>query len=219
MELGHLLKNYRFSIMVLLLSVSYMQDPLKADFNDQSILTQSELELLAARLCLILHNGRNNDTYSISNNLRSTLIKTANIQGSTKADMQKLAVWINKYSSGFICKSSSGLYARQHLFRRAVELSVHKETFQGFFAKDFDNFPIDFNVLEINGEGEFSNIIDYLNEIMAREDYRDKYNFGEIDRMYRILKVRFNTKGFNDLTGPEKVKYTTLYKEAAFKEQ
>ncbi|GHB05123.1 hypothetical protein GCM10009069_29550 [Algimonas arctica] len=155
------------------------------------------------RMCTALHQGRNTDSVNIAERLRGIVLFSFDLNADDERLEEQIAVIFNRYSSRMVCPATSGIYPKQHLFKRAVELHVYQDALVEFFFANPITFPIDPNVIELSPLGSETTLMDYINRELAADNAKDKHNVGRLIRLRRLLQIRFNAKTVAEMTPNE----------------
>lgn len=177
-------------------------------FEDYGDMSRKNLEMLIARMCSVMHLGRNTDSISVTDGLYDALLTYSGVEESDPHAKAKASAVFNRYSSFFVCSATGGLYPTQHLFKRAYELNIQQEVMIDFFMREFLEYPIDFNAVETDYDGTQTTLLDYINKQLALPNSDEIINIGEIIRHRRLLELRFGAKSVSEMT-PEELEFQT----------
>ncbi|GHB05101.1 hypothetical protein GCM10009069_29520 [Algimonas arctica] len=164
-------------------------------------LTQQQADSVKDRVCTALHQSGNTENFSISETVEGIIFFYMGIKGDTPGNRKLLAESWNFYAPMFVCQATSGIYPTQHVYKRAIELSVYDEFIVDWLLSDPEGFLIDISVVEIALDGTGSTLLDYIDMIQARSDAKEIYDLGQLIRLRRIVESRFNGKRLHEM-GP-----------------
>jgi len=106
-----------------------------------------------------------------------------------------MARYLNNNMHLLICEHVDGAYATDHIFIRSLIMKLQKPVLFDFFLKDSENFPVDFNITQIDCAGKRTTLLGYINEILADPERIKFYNRGQILRLRATVKRRMSTIG------------------------
>ncbi|MWV29200.1 hypothetical protein [Aurantiacibacter rhizosphaerae] len=175
------------------------EDGVKFVQNLTSELSQIDVRVMSAELCLILTKESSLDKYSAAENLEETLLRFSSISRISPNYKLQLANFWNKHSESIICEANSGLFPRQHLFKRAIQMNVQDKVLVDYFLSDENKFPINMNVIEVLNDGEKSTILDYIDKVIAEPDANQIYNIGQVIGIKNIIEKLYNGKRAKEL--------------------
>lgn len=166
----------------------------------------NETARMTGKLCAILHKAEISENISITELFDEVLFKHSGIDPDSQNARLRLANFWNENSARIICPTSAGLYQTQHIFKRAIQLNLHKDALFDYFLSNPVEFPIDANVVEIYPNGKSSTLLDFIDAVLSSPNVVEKYNVGQIKRLKRIIEVRFDGKRSNELSAHESEK-------------
>ncbi|GHB05115.1 hypothetical protein GCM10009069_29540 [Algimonas arctica] len=155
------------------------------------------------RMCLATHFLRNEEAYDINEALESILFEYSDIDPDGVDSQMKLVEFWNHYVPGMICPSTSNLFDQKHLYKRIIDLGVHRRVLPGYFLRDNIEFPVDINVVEIGKDGKPTTVLDYLDELLTTPELRRLYNAGQLTRLRRLIVMRFDGKRVHEMSPQE----------------
>lgn len=162
-------------------------------------LTEFNIQAMASEVCMVLHRTTNTPNYSASVEIERVLQKHSNLNTITPNYKREIANFWNQYSDQMICNATSGMYPKQHVFKRAFSMNIQSEILIDYFLSDNNQFPIDVNVIEVLSSGERSTVLDYIDKVLVRPDAQEVFDVYEILRIKRILERDFDGKRAREL--------------------
>jgi hypothetical protein len=166
-------------------------------------LTVEEFYPMMLRICHVMSFYRNDESYDIKKASESILFEYSDIDPDGVDSQRKLVEFWNHYVLGMICPSASNLFDQKHLYKRIIELGVHRGALTKYFLRDNIEFPVDMNAVEIGKDGKPTTILDYLDEILTTPELRRIYNAGRLMRLRRLIVVRFDGKRADEMSAQE----------------
>ena len=145
------------SCLIGIFSFTYMPIALSAEVETAKYvprnLSDQQVTGLANELCMALTSAKVSSDLELPKIIEARLLKFSKINASTPDKRLKIAQFWNRYSPNMICPASSGFYPTQHLFKRALAMSMQKMVLENYFFADEIAFPIDVNVIGIDLKG------------------------------------------------------------------
>ena len=158
---------------------------------------------MAAELCGIVQDTQTIVDYPVAEALERNLLMYANLSKGDPKYRQKIAVFWNHYNDRMICPAANGFYPKQHIFDRALEMSVHHTVLEDYFFKDPISFPIDVNVIEILPDGSSVTVIEYIDAALAMKEAEDRYNVDEVEDLRDYLIETHGAKRTTEMDASE----------------
>lgn len=194
-------------------------DPLASLSYVPREISSSDLNSIRLRMCLIASAFRNDEDYDFGEAFDSILLEYSDIDPNDPDRQFKLAIFWNRYLPGMICPTTANLYESKHIYKRIIDLGVHKRIFGEYFLRDPNEFPVDVNSVEIDRNGNYATLLDYIYEILENPELRRLYNAGQLMRLRRLIEVRFDGKRVQNMSAEELESETRRYLQLAPRER
>lgn len=163
-------------------------------------LTDTEVSGVASELCTALQFTQDVQGYDHSRHLNRILAKSAGVDLGGPGFEIKLASFFNYHTNKMICTPSNGIYPRQHIFKRAIEMNVETEILSDYFFRDPTAFPINPNALELLSNGKRSTVLDYIKLALALADADSRYDVELVSELQKYLVETFGAKTSESLS-------------------
>jgi hypothetical protein len=179
-------------------------------FKDQKYASFSDKEVekfLSAKPNFTVVANRFATTFVASKILKgSDVVDEVNVSLSMFLDLdpdkdntkQIISFW-NTYSKYLITTIEDNIgRTPEHVLKRAVSTNTHSEMFFKYLMR-FGPGVIDFNnTIEIV-DGKEETLIDYIDKIIASEDFEKNYNTSDVKKLRKGLTLNFNAKTASQL--------------------
>lgn len=199
-------------------SAQAQNDMLEANANPPDSLAYVAQEIsvydfntMRLRMCLIASAFTNDEEYDFAEAFDSVLLEYSGIDPNDADRQLKLAIFWNRYVPGMICPVTANLFESQHIYKRIVVLGVHRRIFAEYFLRDPNEFPVEVNSVEIDRNGNYATLLDYIHKILDTPRIRSIYNAGQLMRLKRLIEVRFDGKRVQEMSAEELENETRKY--------
>lgn len=187
-------------ITIILIFITYFAFAQKENKEVQHQISESEIENLhnlANKICLtftVVSIDNSNNLKERVNNLILDYLSLDKREDNTKAVTQ---FW-NEKSECLICNTKTAQGRNpEHVLKRAVSLLFHREIFFHYLFS-FKDPKIDFNAIEIV-DGQEETLLDYIDNIIASDDFEMNFNTAEVIKLRKILAVKYDAKTAQEL--------------------
>ena len=194
-------------------------DPLDSLSYVPREISSSDLNSIRLRICLVASAVTNDGEYDFGEAFDSILLEYSDIDPNDADRQFKLAIFWNRYLPGMICPSAANLFESKHIYKRIVDLNLHRPVLVLFFLRYPNEFPVDVNSVKIDRNGNYVTLLDYLYEILETPKFRRIYNAGQLIRLRRIIETRFDGKRVQDMSAEELESETRRYLQLAPREK
>ncbi|MBL4852913.1 MAG: hypothetical protein JKY25_01585 [Robiginitomaculum sp.] len=160
---------------------------------------------MAIELCTLLNHTQTTVVdYPVTEALERNLLRFMKVSKDDPNYILKIAAFWNHYADRVICPAASGFYPKQHIYRRALDMNIHKVVLKDYFFRDPVAFPIEVNTIEVLPNGRSTTLLDYIDAALASDEAEDRYNIDVVEELTDYLVDKFGAKRFSELDPAER---------------
>ncbi|GHB05108.1 hypothetical protein GCM10009069_29530 [Algimonas arctica] len=167
-------------------------------------LSDQEITALSNELCMVLARMPTASSNFVgAKEIEKRLLRYFKVDVTAPDYKLKIAQHWNYYSTSMICGATNGTYPTQHIYKRALAMNFHTPILDEYFFADEIAFPIDPNTIEIQGDGSYSTVLDYIDAMLSRPDASTTYNIGQVAGLGEIIVDFFGGKRVSEMSAQE----------------
>lgn len=158
-----------------------------------------KLKLLANNICSAFDTAQRNPEYDLLESVNSFIVHHLELDKEKNNTEEIFNFWKDN-SKYLICElENAKARTSQHVLKRAIALEYHQQVFYQYLFR-IDEPDLVFNAVEIV-DNRKETILDYIDDIIASDDFEKHYNTGEVKKLRKLLANKFNAKTAIELEG------------------
>ena len=184
------MRAFLIFLLITFSSASYADELSVSDIDEEIAFKYTQ------ELCSVMLRSEINNKINVPARFEEITMSYSETSPVGPKKLEKMANYVNKHMHLIVCRAVDGAYGSpEHIFIRTLKQNLHKPVLFDFFLQDSENFPVDFNITQIDCAGKRTTLLGYINEILADPERIKFYNRGQILRLRATVKRRMSTIG------------------------